>query len=128
MGHSLLQKTLRSSYGMQGWCIPLHQSATPRVMGRGERLFRTVKPDCIRKQSFLSTDDARRQISEYIRYYNQKRLHSAIGYVTPFDKLIGRDREIIPVREQKLVRAWELRVQYNTNSSLTQDSVYSDSR
>ena len=100
----------------------------PQSNGKIERLFRTVKADCIRKQSFLSIDDARRQIREYICYYNQKRLHSAIRYVTPFDKLIGRDREIISLREQKLARAREIRVQYNTNSTLTQDPVYSDSR
>jgi len=100
----------------------------PQSNGKIERLFRPLKTDCIRRQSFLSPDDARNQISEYICYYNKKRLHSAIGYVTPFDKLIGRDREILAAREQKLARAREVRVQYNTNSTLTQNPVYSDSR
>jgi len=76
----------------------------------------------------LSIEDARKQISGYLRYYNHKRLHSAIGYVTPFDKLIGRDKEIIAVRAQKLEKARELRVKYNTYSTLTHDLVYSDSR
>lgn len=100
----------------------------PQSNGKIERLFRTVKADFIRKQSFLSIEDARKQISEYILYYNHTRLHSAIGYGTPFEKLTGRDREIIAVREQKLEKARELRVQYNTNSTLIQYPVLSDSR
>jgi len=81
----------------------------PQSNGKIERLFRTVKTDCIRRQSFLSIEDARKQIDEYIDYYNHKRLHSAIGYVTPFDRL-------------------ELRVKYNIDSTLTHDPIYSDSR
>jgi len=100
----------------------------PQSNGKIERFFRTVKTNCIRKQSFLSIEDARKQISEYVCYYNQKRLHSSIGYVTPFDKLIGRDKEIIAVRERKLEKARELRVKYNTYSTLTHDPILSDSR
>jgi putative transposase len=100
----------------------------PQSNGKIERFFRTVKSSCIRRQSFLSVEDARKQISEYVCYYNQKRLHSSIGYVTPFDKLIGRDKRIIETRERKLEKTRELRVQYNTNSTLTQYPVLSDSQ
>ena len=100
----------------------------PQSNGKVERLFRTIKSDCIRRYSFLSIEDARKQICEYIQYYNHKRLHSAIFYVTPFDKLTGRDKEIIKIREEKLAYARELRVKYNTNSTLTQHAVLSDSR
>ena len=87
-----------------------------------------MKADCIRRRSFLSIEDARKQISEYIWYYNHERLHSAIGYVSPFDKLIGRDKEIIEAREQKLEKARELRVKYNTNTALFHEAVLSNSR
>ena len=100
----------------------------PQSNGKIERLFRTLKSDCIRKQSFLSPEDARKQIKEYIWYYNRKRLHSAIGYVTPFDKLIGRYKEILSLRKHKLAKARELRAKYNTYSTLTKDLIYSDSR
>lgn len=100
----------------------------PQSNGKIERLFRTIKTDCIRRYSFLSVEDARKQISEYIQYYNHKRLHSAIFYVTPFDKLTGKDKQIIKTREEKLAKARELRVKYNTKSTLTQHTVLSDSR
>jgi UDP:flavonoid glycosyltransferase YjiC (YdhE family) len=40
----------------------------------------------------------------------------------------GRDKEIIKSREEKLAKARELRVKHNTNSTLTQHTVLSDSR
>ena len=38
-------------------------------------------------------------------YYNQERLHSAIGYVTPKDKLEGREPVIFAERKRKLAAA-----------------------
>jgi len=46
---------------------------------------------------------------------------------TPFDKLIGRDKEIIEIGEKKLEKARELMVKYNTHSTLIQYPVLSDS-
>ena len=37
------------------------------------------------------------------------RLHSAIGYITPEDKLEGRDKEIFAARDRKLEAARERR-------------------
>jgi hypothetical protein len=51
------------------------------------------------------------QISEFIRYYNEERLHSAIGYVAPKVKLEGREKQIFTEREQKLEAAREARKQ-----------------
>ena len=36
-------------------------------------------------------DDARRLVHNYVTYYNEVRLHSAIGYVAPHDRLHGLD-------------------------------------
>ena len=38
-------------------------------------------------------------------YYNQVRLHSAIGYVMPQDKLEGREPVIFAERKRKLAAA-----------------------
>ncbi len=40
---------------------------------------------------------------------NQVRLHSAIGYLTPADKLAGREAEIFAARDRKLAEARERR-------------------
>ena len=59
----------------------------------------------------LSLDDARRIVADYVEHYNTVRLHSAIGYVTPKDKLEGRDPEIFAARDRKLAEARERRKQ-----------------
>jgi len=46
-----------------------------------------------------------------VEYCNTERLHSAIGYVTPRDKLLGREQEIFAARDRKLEAAREQRKQ-----------------
>ena len=36
-------------------------------------------------------EDARQLVAGFVEHYNHVRLHSAIGYVTPADKLAGRE-------------------------------------
>ena len=38
-------------------------------------------------------------------HYNTVRLHSSIGYITPEDKLMGRDKQVFKERDQKLEQA-----------------------
>jgi putative transposase len=45
------------------------------------------------KTSLINLDDARKQISSYIDYYNTKRLHSSLFYLTPDDFLENRIEE-----------------------------------
>ena len=59
----------------------------------------------------LSLEDARRMVAKYVSCYNGARLHSAIGYVTPADKLAGRDSAILADRDRKLEAARERRRQ-----------------
>jgi hypothetical protein len=83
----------------------------PQSNGKIERWHQTLKGDCIRVKVPLSLDDARRIVTDYVGHYNQVRLHSAIGYVTPQDKLDGRDQEIFAHRDRKLAEARERRRQ-----------------
>src|SRR5271167_1263947 len=52
---------------------------------------------------------ARRLLQTYVDRYNTVRLHSAIGYVTPQDMLLGRQAEIHAERDRKLEQARRLR-------------------
>jgi len=81
----------------------------PQSNGKIERWHATVKQECIRPRTPLSLEDARRIVAEYVDYYNHQRLHSAIGYIAPRDKLEGREEEIFAQRDRKLAAARELR-------------------
>jgi transposase InsO family protein len=81
----------------------------PQSNGKLERYHRTIKSECIRTQTPLSLEDARRLVAIYVERYNTARLHSAIGYITPKDKLDGREKEIFAARDRKLAEARERR-------------------
>ena len=57
----------------------------------------------------LSLDDALRLVQAYVEHYNNVRLNSAIGYVTPKDVLAGRQQEIHAERDRKLEAARQQR-------------------
>ncbi len=81
----------------------------PQSNGKIERWHRTIKGDCIRTQTPLSLEDAQRLVTGYVAYYNEVRLHSAIGYVSPKDKLEGKEKVIFAERDRKLAEARERR-------------------
>ena len=81
----------------------------PQSNGKLERWHKTLKSEAIRPKTPLSLDDARRVVNQFVRYYNDIRLHSAIGYVTPKDRLTGQDRLIFAERKRKLAQAQQRR-------------------
>jgi len=81
----------------------------PQSNGKLERYHRTVKGTCLRPGSFADADEVRRALVKFVEHYNHVRLHSALGYITPADKLAGREKEIGAARDAKLEAARERR-------------------
>jgi putative transposase len=81
----------------------------PQSNGKIERWHKSLKTECIRPQTPLSLEDARRVVDQFVGCYNTERLHSAIGYVTPEDKLNGREVAIFADRRRKLAQARQRR-------------------
>jgi len=77
----------------------------PQSNGKIERWHQTIKQDCIRPHVPLSLEEARQLVASFVDQYNHRRLHSAIGYVTPADKLAGREQAIFAERDRKLEAA-----------------------
>lgn len=48
-----------------------------------ERIWRTIKYECIFMQSPANVLELKAELSKYIEYYNCRRLHSTLGYKTP---------------------------------------------
>ena len=87
----------------------------PQSNGKLERYHRTLKEQAIRPKTPLTLEDARRVVGEFVEHYNTVRLHSALGYVTPRDRLEGRHTEIYATRDRKLEAAREARRQRRAN-------------
>ena len=68
-----------------------------------------MKSECIRPGTPLSLEDARRLVEGYVEHYNNVRLNSAIGYITPKDMRAGHQQEIQVERDRKLDAAKEQR-------------------
>ncbi len=51
-----------------------------------ERLFRSLKPERLNSLTFINHLAAATQVESYIQFYNYKRLHSTIDYMTPHQK------------------------------------------
>ena len=81
----------------------------PQSNGKIERWHQTLKQACIRPHVPLSLEEARMLVARFVEEYNHQRLHSGIGYVTPADKLAGREQAIFAERDRKLEAARERR-------------------
>src|SRR5262249_8188298 len=81
----------------------------PQSNGKIERWDKALKGECIRSGTPLSLADARRLVSGYVGHYNNLRLNSATGYITPKDVLAGRQQEIHTERDRKLEAARQQR-------------------
>jgi hypothetical protein len=55
----------------------------PQSNGKIERWHKSLKGECIRPGTPLSLEDARRLVQGYVEHYNNVRLNSATGYITP---------------------------------------------
>jgi len=77
----------------------------PQSNGKLERWHGSVKRECIRPACPGSLDEAMRLVASYVDAYNHVRLHSALGYITPADKLNGLETVIFTERDRKLEEA-----------------------
>ena len=83
----------------------------PQSNGKLERWNGSFKVEGWRPGLAETEEDARRLAERYVRHYNEVRLHGAIGYVTPEDKLEGREAEIFRERDRKLEEARQRRAE-----------------
>ena len=74
-----------------------------------ESLFKTLKyrpsyPD----SAFSGIDQARQWVSRFVQWYNTEHLHSAIRFVTPDSRHLGKDKAILAKRSAVYEKAKEL--------------------
>jgi len=108
-GPQFIAKDLKEFIRMAGMTHVRTSPFYPQSNGKIERWHQSLKGECIRPGTPLSLEDARRLVTQFIEHYNNVRLHSAIGYVTPSDMLAGRQAQIHQDRDHKLEAARQQR-------------------
>ncbi|MCP4536413.1 MAG: transposase, partial [Chloroflexi bacterium] len=63
-----------------------------------------------------------RIVNLFVKYYNDERLHSAIGYVIPKDKLMGNESKIFAEHKRKLKAAREQRAKNQRTTTVAASS------
>ena len=79
-----------------------HYLATePQVNGKAEALAATVKKELTRQAEFADLTEASRQVDRWVRFYNYKRTHHALGgLLVPADRFHGWQEETLKRIEQ----------------------------
>ena len=75
-----------------------------------ESFFRIFKYDWLRFQDILGFHQLEELIAGFIDYYNHRRYHGAIEYVTPQQKHTGQDQLILQARRQRKEEARQRRL------------------
>ena len=79
----------------------------PQSNGKIEAWHKSLKKECVRPSAPRSYEEAQKAIASFVDEYNNRRLHSGIGYITPADMLAGRQSEIHRIRDERLEKARE---------------------
>jgi putative transposase len=117
-GSQFLAKDFKEFIRICGMTRVKTSSCYPQSNGKLERFHGSIKGECLRPGTPVSLEDAIRIVTKYVEHYNQVRLHSAIGYVAPADKLAGREDEIFAERDRKLAAARERRKEQRETARL----------
>ena len=88
----------------------------PQSNGKIEKFHGTINQECLTRSSFIDLDDAKKQIQRFIDFYNTKRLHSSLFYLTPEDFLLNRVDQRLQERELKLKEAKQNRIEVRNAS------------
>jgi transposase InsO family protein len=63
----------------------LSMKACPYDNAVAEAAFKMIKTEFVYRQTFDSIEHLRQELNEYVRWYNEDRPHSTLGYLTPIE-------------------------------------------
>lgn len=86
-----------------GATISMSRKATPYDNACVESFFGSLKKEYLYKHVFATKAEARLAIQFYIKFYNKKRMHSSIDYLSPMEKekVYEKGRQAESANEQK---------------------------
>jgi len=120
-GSQLKAKKLRQWLREMGVLQDFSRPKVPEDLAVLERFMRTVKQGEVYPGEYVDQYEARNGISQFIDYYNHRRPHQSLGYVTPHDMLTGKAQEVIGQRKKQHSLAQKERNRINRQMAKRQD-------
>ncbi len=111
-GSGYISKEFRDVLG--AWDLT-HQRIKPHCPeenGLMERAYRTLR-EALEGEDLSNLLKARDVLKRLVRWYNEERLHSALGYLRPVDYYCGDPRRLHEIRRLKLAQARHARREAN---------------
>ncbi len=120
-GSQLKAKKLRQLLKELGVLQDFSRPRVPEDLAILERFMRTVKQGAVYPGEYGDQYEARDGIGHFIDYYNHRRPHQSLDYVTPHDMLTGKDQEVIGQRKKQHSLAQKERNRINRQMAKRQD-------
>lgn len=108
-GPQFIAKDFREYIRLSGMTHVRTSPYYPQSNGKIERFNKTLKTTTIRPRAPATLAEAVALVTKFVDHYNNHRLHSALCYITPADKLAGRESAIFAERDRRLEAAREQR-------------------
>ena len=119
-GVQMAKKTAKQFFKDLGIKQLFARYQTPQDNAWIESWFRILKYDWLQYKDYISFDQIKSIIREFVTVYNTLRYHGAIGYVTPEQKHTGQAEEILQKRAERkrLARLHRLKVNRQSVSQI----------
>jgi len=95
----------------------------PESNGRIERYHRSVREEAFGDREVEDLYQARDLLRQWVKYYNEERLHSALNYLCPVDYYEGNPEALLTERKRKLTAATARRKDVNKRLDVTKTKV-----
>ena len=84
-------QTMLREHGMKG---SMSRSGCPYDNACLESFFSAAKRESLLRKEFISIEEVKREVFEYIElFYNRKRMHQSLGYMTPVEYRLARQEK-----------------------------------
>ncbi len=123
-GVQMAKKTAKQFFRDLGINQLFARYQTPKDNAWIESWFRILKHDWLKYKDYVTFDELRVMLETFIEYYNNKRYHGAIGYVTPSQKHNGEAEKILAERRARKQRARLKRLNINRNKRVVCKDIH----